>query len=198
MELSRGWAAFAPFALAALLAHGGFRLLVRPSRTAALSRAEVETARVAARVAEGEGRGESAAGAAEAEDLGRQLARTRERVAALSGILASGEEAERVLHSLHSLAAEEGVQFRRFAPEPEYRLDGYLARAASVVAEGGFFDFLRFFERVSLMPQLVLIEELEFDGSSGESLRGRFAAVTMRTLEPSSIPGDPAPEGGER
>ena len=186
---------------AAAMVQGGFRLLVRPARAAALSAAEEETARLAARLAEteaaapdsfadgfddglGDGDGEW-----EAEALAEELRRTRERVEALGGILARGGEAESVLHSLAPLAAEEGVAFRRFAPEPEYRLDGYTARAASVVAEGRFFDFTRFFERLSLLPQLVLIEDLEFRSAAGGRLASRFVAVTVRLDRQPGAPG---------
>ena len=188
---------------AAAMVQGGFRLLVRPARAAALSAAETATARLAARLAETE---EVAApdgledgfddgdGEWEAEALAEELRRTRERVEALGGILARGGEAESVLHSLAPLAAEEGVAFRRFAPEPEYRLDGYTARAASVVAEGRFFDFTRFFERLSLLPQLVLIEDLEFRSAAGGRLASRFVAVTVRLDRQPGAPGPVAEE----
>ena len=182
------WAPLGPFVVVGLLAYGGFRLLARPGMVADLSRAEGEVARLEEVLGATDGAGD--AGAAAAEEMANELAGTRERVAALSGILATPGEAEAVLHSLGSLASDAGVRFLRFAPEPEFRLGGYRTRAASVVAEGTFFDFLTFFERVSLLPQLVLIEDLGLEAARGGLIRCRFAAVTVGAAEP---PPDAAP-----
>ena len=121
--------------------------------------------------------------AGEAAELAAELARVAERVEALRGILATSGETEGVLQSLGATAAAAGVRFLRFAPEPGYRLDGYLASAVSIIAEGAFVDFLRFFERVSLSPHLVLMEEVAFERAPGDLLRCRFVAVTFRAAE---------------
>ena len=180
MPGARGLASITPFVLAGLLVQGGFRLLIRPGKAAALAGAASEAARLRARLGEEEDPAASGSRAEEEARIADELARVRDRVAALGGILARGEEAEAVLHSLASLAAEEGVRFRRFAPGAETRLDSYTAREASIAAEGWFFDFLDFFERLSLLPQLVLVEEMEFEASPDGLLRSRFVAVTLR------------------
>lgn len=127
--------------------------------------------------------------AGEAAGLAGELARVEERVAAFRGILATAGESDAVLHSLGAAAAAAGVRFLRFAPEPEYQLDGYLASAVSVVAEGAFVDFLRFFERVSLSPHLVLMEEVALERAPGDSLQCRFTAVTVRPAEDAGLEG---------
>ncbi len=169
-----GWAGLAPFLVAALLAQGGFRLLMRPGKVEAIRAASDEAARLRLRLDAG-----ADAGALEASRLAGELAGVSSRVAALRGTLARDGEAEAVLHALASLAAEEGVRFRRFAPGAETRLDRYTARAATVAAEGGFFDFVDFFERVALLPHLVLIEEVQFEAVPDGFLRSRFVAVTV-------------------
>lgn len=121
--------------------------------------------------------------AGEVAELARELVRVEERVAALRGILAATGESEAVLHSLGAAAAAAEVRFLRFAPEPEYQLDGYLASAVSVVAEGAFADFLRFFEGVSLSPHLVLMEEVALERAPGDLLQCRLTAVTVRPGE---------------
>lgn len=121
--------------------------------------------------------------AGEAAELTGELTRVEERVAALAGILAAPGESEAVLQSLGAAAAAAGIRFLRFAPEPGYQLDGYLASAVSVVAEGAFVDFLRFFERVSLSPHLVLMEEVLVERTPGDLLQCRFVAVTVRAVE---------------
>ena len=177
-----------PFVVAGLLAHGAFRLLVRPGMIADLSSAESEVIRLEERLGATEAGGGSGSEAGAAEAIASELIRTRERVDVLAGFLARPVDAEVVLHSLGSLASEAGIRFLRFAPEPEFLLDGYLTRAASVVAEGAFFDFLSFFERVSLLPQFVLIEDLGLEAAAEGLVRCRFVAVTVRAAEP---PADP-------
>ena len=173
------WAGLAPFLVTALAAYGAFRLGIRPAMEAEAGRVEEEVVQLKTR-ADAAGEGPSGSDAGEAAELARELARTGERVTALTGILATSSEAEAVLQSLGSMASAAGVRFLRFAPEPEYRLDGYVARAASVVAEGTFFEVLSFFERVSLSPHLVLVEELGIELAGGGLIHCRFVAVTVR------------------
>ena len=142
-------------------------------------RVEEETVRLNAPANAGRG-AFSAPEAAEAAELAGKLARAEERVVALRGILATAGESEAVLQSLGAAAAAAGVRFVRFAPEPGYRLDEYLASSVSITAEGAFADFLRFFERVSLSAHLVLMEEVALEGTPGDLLQCRFVAVTIR------------------
>ena len=177
--MSSWWAALGPFVTTGLVVYGAFRFTVRPGMVAELKRVEDQVAELRVRVATdgAEGSDPDIEGSAE---VAEELARTQERVTALAGILATPREAEAVLESLGFMASESGVRFLRFAPEPEYRLDGYLARAASVVAEGAFFEVLNFFERVSLSPHLVLVEDAGLELGPGGVIRCRFVAVTVR------------------
>lgn len=201
------WAVLGPFVVAGLMAQGAYRLLVRPGLLSELSRIEGEVADLRPR--SGGGAGDSDTGVAAAEEIRAELERTAERVAVLAGILPARAEAEPELHSLQALAARAGVRFRRFAPEPEYRLDGYRARAASVVAEGSFFELLGLFERISRLPQLVLIEDLDLRAAPEDLLECRFVAVSVRAAETGiglasgadptggAAPRAAGPEGGE-
>lgn len=176
------WAQVGFCLIAAAVAYGLFRLAVRPAMVAEARRVEDEVARMNAR-AQASAAGHSGSEVEEAAELVRELGRVEERVAALSGMLATPAEAEAVLRSLGATASEAGVRFVRFAPEPAYRLDGYVATAVSVVAEGTFFEFLHFFERVSLAPHLVLVEEVTLEQGVDDLLQGRFVAVTVRPAE---------------
>lgn len=173
------WARAGSFLAAAALAYAVFRLGVRPGMILETRRVEEETARLNAPANAGRG-AFSDPDAAEAAELAGELARVEERVVALRGILATAGESEAVLQSLGAAAAAAGVRFVRFAPEPGYRLDEYLASSVSIIAEGAFADFLRFFERVSLSPHLVLMEEVALERTPGDLLRCRFVAVTIR------------------
>ena len=176
------WAGAGSFLAAAALAYAGFRLGVRPGMVLETRRVEEEIARLntPANTARA---GPSGPDARQAAELAEELTRVEERVTALAGILATSGESEAVLESLGRTAAAAGIRFLRFAPEPGYQLDGYLARAVSVVAEGDFVDFLRFFERVSLSPHLVLMEEVLLERTPGDLLECRFVAVTVRAVD---------------
>jgi hypothetical protein len=182
MRLAPGrWAGPAPLVLAALVVYGLFRVAVRPAMLVETGRIEDALAGLKSRPGpDGAGPGP---GGDETAELAGELMRIQARVAALGGVLASPDEAESVLQSLGNTAHAAGVRFLRFAPEPEYRLDGYLASAVSVVAEGSFFDFLNFFEELSRSPYLVLIEDLTLEGAPGGLLRGQFTALTVRSAE---------------
>ena len=174
-----GWARVGLCLAAAAIAYCLFRLALRPAMVAEARQVEDELARMSAQAKMREA-GPSGAGAEEAEELARALSHVEERVAALSGILATSAEAETVLRSLGATASAAGVRFVRFAPEPATRLDGYLASAVAVVAEGTFFDFLRFFDRISVSPHLVLVEDVALERGVDDLLQCRFVAVTVR------------------
>lgn len=184
------WAGAGAFLAAASLAYAVFRVGVRPGMVVETRRVEEEMAQLNASADPGRA-GLSRPEAGEAAELAGELARMEERVAALRGVLAFSGEPEAVLQSLGATAAAAGVRFLRFAPEPGVQMDGYLASAVSVVAEGTFVDLLRFFDRVSLSPHLILMEEVTLERSAGDLLQCRFVAVTVRAA------GDPAPGGPE-
>ena len=187
------WAGAGSFLAVVALAFAVFRLGVRPGMVGEAQRVEEEVARLST-PANADRAAASGSGAGEAAELARALSGVEERVAALRGILATSGESEAVLRSLGATAAATGVRFLRFAPEPGYQLDGYLASAVSIVAEGAFVDFLRFFERVSLSPHLVLMEEVALERMPGDLLQGRFVAVTVRAAEETVAGGPGAPE----
>ncbi len=177
--MSSRWAALGSFVMTGLVVYGAFRFAVRPGMVSELKSVEDQVAELRVRVPTEEAE-RSDSDIEGSTDIAGELARTQERVTALAGILATPREADAVLQSLGFMASESGVRFLRFAPEPEYRLDGYLARAASVVAEGAFFEILSFFERVSLSPHLVLVEDVGLELGPGGVIRCRFVAVTVR------------------
>ena len=186
------WVGAGWFLIAAAVVYAGFRLGVRPGMVVEARRVEEEVARL--NTSGNAGRpGSSGSDAAEATELARELTRVEERVAPLRGILATSGESEVILQSLGATASATGVRFLRFAPEPAFQLDAYLASAVAVVAEGAFVDFLRFFERISLSPHLVLMEEVAFERGSGGLLQCSFVAVTLRAVE-DFVPEEPDAE----
>lgn len=186
------WAGAGSVLAVVAAACAGYRFGVRPGIVGEAQRVEEELARLATPASAGRD-APSGPDAGEAAVLAGELRGVGERVAALRGTLATAGEAEAVLESLGAAASAAGIRFLRFAPEPGYRLDGYLASAVSIVAEGAFVDFLGFFDAVSLSPHLVLMEEVAFERTPGDLLQCRFVAVTMRAVE-DSVTGGAGPE----
>ena len=187
------WAGAGPLLAVVALVYAVFRLGMRPEMVGEARRVEAEVARLSTAANAGRA-GPSGPDAGEGAELARELSGVEERVAALRGILAASGESEAGLQSLGATASARGIRFLRFAPEPGYQLDGYLASAVSIVAEGAFVDFLRFFERVSLSPHLVLMEEVALERMPGDLLQGRFVAVTVRAAEETVTGGPGAAE----
>ncbi len=178
----RGWVALLPFLIGAAFVHGGFRLFVHPDSRAAAERLELQVTREGA--PEGGSSPERDPGLvlAETARLEEELALRRTRVRSLWAPLAPTADPDEVLHSLRAVAAREQVEVLRFAPEAEVRLDRFRARAVRLALEGGFFGLLGFLDRVSALPQLVLIEDAQFDAAptSGGRLRARLTAIAVR------------------
>ena len=194
------WTGAGSLLAAAVVAYAVFRWGVRPEMLLEARQVEEEVARLNASASTRRA-GVPGPDAGEPGALAGELTRVEARVTALAGILATPGESEAVLQSLGAAAAAAGVRFLRFAPEPGYQLDRYLASAVSVVAEGAFTDFLRFFEQVSLSPHLVLMEEVVLEPGPEDLLRCRFVAVTVRAAEDLVTGGpetkEPAPGGSE-
>lgn len=186
---SRSAGGILPLVAAAAVGWFGYRTIFFPERRSAIEALRGETARLAARLEESE-REERARGmlpeAAPAEDaaaVASELERSGRQLEALRSMVPPAPEAEILLHSLPGLAAEEGLTVRRFAPEPEPAPGGYGReygeRPATMEADGDFFEFVRFLERVAALPRLVLIEELDLRESSGgeDHLSGRLVVA---------------------
>ncbi len=175
----------------------GFRLWVRPGREAAMNR---ERDRVVRLTADLRAREEPEAGGAErreADILRADLERTVQRVETLHRILGAGTEASGILDSIAGIASEEGLRLRRFAPELSYPMGPFRAWSATVEAEGRYFDFLRFLDRIAGLEQAVVIDEFDLSApvDPGGLLTGRFVAMAIAA---ESEPADPAAEPGGR
>ncbi len=192
MTRSRSAGGVLPLVAAAAVGWFGYRTIFFPERRSAIEAIRGETAGLAARLEESE-REERARRmvpeAAPAEDgaaVASELERSRRQLEALRSMVPPAPEAETLLHSLPGLAAEEGLTVRRFAPEPEpvpgaYGRE-YGERPATMEADGDFFEFVRFLERIAALPRLVLVEELDLRESPGgeEHLSGRLAVAVLR------------------
>lgn len=199
MPASSGRAAGAlPLLAAAALGWFGYRTVFFPERREALEAVRNESARLTAEIAE-RNRQAAASDAPEAAPpddaaaVARELERSRRRLARLGTLAPAPSEAEELLHTLPGLAGDEGLAVRRFAPEGDREVGRYTARVGVLDAEGTYFDFVGFFERVAEIPRFVLAEEFELaDSGAGEGrLRGRIRISVLSLDEPfdSDVPG---------
>ena len=199
MTRSRSAGGILPIVAAAAVGWFGYRTIFFPERRGAIEAIRGEAARLAARLEESD-REERARGmlpeAAPDEDaaaVASELERSRRQLGALRSMVPPASEAETLLHSLPGIAAEEGLAVRRFAPEPERPVgetgreygEAYDERPATMEAEGDFFEFVRFLERVAALPRLVLVEELDLRESPGGArhLSGRLVVVVLSREE---------------
>lgn len=209
MTRSRSAGGILPLVAAAAVGWFGYRTIFFPERRSAIEAIRGETARLAARLEESdreERARQLAPEAAPAEDaaaVASELERSRRQLGALRSMVPAPPEAEALLHSLPGLAAEEGLTVRRFAPDPERAVgeygEVYDERPATMEADGGFFEFVRFLDRVAALPRLVLVEELDLRESSGadEHLSGRLLlAVLSREEAARGEPDGRRAEGG--
>ena len=180
-----------PLVAAAALGWFGYRAAVFPERREALEAVRNESGRLAAEIAE-RNREAAASGAPEAAPpddaaaVARELERSRRRLARLGTLAPASSEAEELLHTLPGLAGDEGLAVRRFAPEGGREVGRYTARIGVLDAEGAYFDFVGFFERVAEIPRFVLAEEFELaDSGTGDGpLRGRIRISVISLDEP--------------
>ncbi len=182
-----------PFLVIALGIQFGFRLFVRPAKQAALLAEESRVARLGDDLRSAEasgGDGDRKVAEVARADLDRQA----RQVEILRGVLSAGQQAQELLDSLAAAATEEGLRMRRFAPEPAFSMGPFTARSAAVEAEGNYFDFVRFFERVAGFGKAIVIDDFELSAPAepGGALSGRFVAVV---IGPESVMPEPADEG---
>lgn len=190
-----------PLLAAAAVGWFGYRTVFFPDRRDGLAAIRNESARLATEIAE-RTREAAAAGAPEAAPpddaaaVARELERSRRRLARLGTLAPAPSEAEELLHALPGLAGDEGLTVRRFAPEGDREIGRYTARIGVLDAEGAYFDFVRFFERVAEIPRFVFAEEFELaDSGAGDGrLRGRIRISVLSLDEPfDAVAGGPAP-----
>ena len=167
----------------------GLRLILLPARRAQIEQARNQAADLAGRL-DRLVRGNAAPGPS-GEAVAGELARSREQLELLRGLLPLDHEAEALLHSVPEMAAGAGLTIRRFAPEPAHRLDDTIARTAAVDALGGYFEFLGLLDRIAALPRLVLISGLELLGPPDPegALAGRFSVVVFSLPAPSEESG---------
>ena len=115
--------------------------------------------------------GQLAAKLAEAQRITQQLQKFRQDLLdqerefqAMLTILPEGREIPKLLHTISTKGAEEGIEFLIFKPEKEVQKDFYVEIPVSVKVKGNYRDLGAFLERIQNMDRLVTIRQLELGG----------------------------------
>jgi len=175
--------------LLALIAGGGYFLLISPAQSAVDSlrakndslQAEVTQSRaVAANLARFR---------EEAVVLRRRLDAVRER-------LPSEKEIPPLYRTLSNLAFQAGLSVSLFQPKEPQAKDFYTEVPITVSAEMGYHQLGNFFERLARLPRIVNVSDLKLTGIKTANGTVR-ADMTLMTYMFKAEPG-PAPAGGGR
>jgi type IV pilus assembly protein PilO len=154
-----------------------------------------------------------AAAEAQERDLERKVSEVRAIVANLSAFEQEIEELEKrlkqalrqlpdskelpgLLTDVSSLGKDAGLEFKAFRPRDEIAKDFYAEVPIEVEFSGDYHDIARFFDKVSKLPRIVNVSQLEMEiaDQAGDSTRLKVhgEATTFRFLEHEAVPAEPA------
>jgi type IV pilus assembly protein PilO len=114
--------------------------------------------------------------------------------------LPDSKELPGLLTDVTSLGKDAGLEFKAFRPRDEIAKDFYAEVPIEVEFSGGYHDIARFFDKVSKLPRIVNVSELEIElaGKDSDStlLKVHGQATTFRFLEHDVAPApDPTAKG---
>lgn len=182
--------------LVAILVLGGYTwLFIQPART------ELETARTKER------------------ELERKVSEVRAIVANLAGFqqeiadlevklkqalrqLPDSKELPGLLTDVTSLGKDAGLEFKSFRPQEEISRDFYAEVPIQIEFSGDYHDIARFFDKVSKLPRIVNVSQLNMEIASQDAettrLRVKGEATTFRFIEHQAAPAPAAPANARK
>ena len=95
-----------------------------------------------------------------------------------------------LIDSIYAAVSASGLESNTFAPKPEVKKNVYAEIPIDMKVYGTYYDLARFFDRVSKLPRIVNIRDLNLsqdkNKSSGQKivLSAAFTPVTFRLLPP--------------
>ena len=95
-----------------------------------------------------------------------------------------------MIDSIYAAVSASGLESNTFAPKPEVKKNVYAEIPIDMKVYGTYYDLARFFDRVSKLPRIVNIRDLNLsqdkNKSTGEKivLSAAFTPVTFRLLPP--------------
>ncbi len=125
----------------------------------------------------------------EAADLERQLDTLKER-------LPGEKEVPPLFRALTDAAFQSGLAVSLFQPREGKIHDYYVEIPIGMMAEGGYHELGRFFERVASLPRVVTIDDIKVTGLS-KSKNSLRAELTLATYQYRPVGSPPAPKPGQ-
>lgn len=120
--------------------------------------------------------------------------------------LPSEEEIPVLLKTVSDLGKEAGLDpilFRPGAATPVGPTFFYAQIPLAMEELGGFYELVRFFDKVSRLPRIVTVEDIavtvkEHNQITGPTLKAVFTATTFKYLPPEARPKPPEPQKGKK
>jgi len=116
--------------------------------------------------------------------------------------LPDSKELPGLLTDVTSLGKDAGLEFKSFRPQDEVKRDFYAEVPIEIEFSGDYHDIARFFDKVSKLPRIVNVSELNMEIASqeGEStrLKVKGEATTFRFIEHEAAPAAAAPANGKK
>jgi type IV pilus assembly protein PilO len=110
--------------------------------------------------------------------------------------LPDSKELPGLLTDVSSLGKDAGLEFKAFRPQDEVNRDFYAEVPIEVEFSGDYHDIARFFDKVSKLPRIVNVSELNMELANADAdetrLKVKGEATTFRFIEHH----EPAPEAG--
>lgn len=112
------------------------------------------------------------------------------------------KEIPSLIDSVYAAVSASGLESNTFAPKPEVKKDIYAEIPIDMKVYGSYYDLAGFFDRVSKLPRIVNIRDLNLTQEKRKSrgdkiiLDASFTAVTFRLL-PYTPPQQPAKTGAQ-
>jgi type IV pilus assembly protein PilO len=98
------------------------------------------------------------------------------------------KEIPNLIDSVYAAVSASGLESNTFAPKPEVKKDIYAEIPIDMKVYGSYYDLANFFDRVSKLPRIVNIRDLNLSQEKNRSTGDRiildasFTAVTFRLL----------------
>jgi type IV pilus assembly protein PilO len=119
--------------------------------------------------------------ASKLEDFKREVAQLEQKLETLKRILPPEKETPDLMKKIQYLAQQSNLQIKRFTPAPTVKKEFYEEWPISIAVEGSYHNLGLFFDRVSRLPRLVNVGNLNVTPLSNQTLSRTISAVCTAT-----------------
>lgn len=131
-----------------------------------------------------------------------EIAEMEQRLKLALRQLPDSKELPGLLTDVTSLGKDAGLEFKAFRPNDEIPRDFYAEVPIEIEFSGDYHDIARFFDKVSKLPRIVNVSELNMEiadqKSEGTRLKVKGEATTFRFIEQPATPPTAAPAGAQK